>query len=166
MLAVPAFATETDDFYFIEQPKDAFYLGSGWSTFSVSVFGDVASYRWEYRKDQNSEWRHANWSDDNKLLMHQYEDFPEYYFVRCVVTSTSGDVIISDEAALINYPNYFLYYCSRAIHFVTSWVGSITDAFVDPNGAFYSLLPILAIGISVTGFLLVTKIFKSFSWGL
>ncbi len=165
MLALPAFAAETDDFYIIEQPKDVFYVeGDPDPRFEIKVNGDVASYRWEYKRSNESQWSYADWS--TKYYTYRSISGCEFILVRCIVTSTSGEVIISNEAAVINYPNYFTYYASRAIHFVTSWVGSITSAFFSSDGAFYSLLPILAIGIAVTAALVVIKIFKSFSWGL
>ena len=163
-MALPAFAAETDDFYFIDQPKDVFFAQNmNEAQFSVSVHGDAVSYRWEYKTSPNSDWIKSSWNGN--ILRLKISSSDEYYLVRCIVTSSSGEVITSNEAAIINYPNYFLYYASRAIHFVTSWVGSITSALVDSNGAFHSLLPVIAIGIAVTAVLLVIKIFKSFSWG-
>ena len=167
MLALPAFAAETDDFYIIEQPHDLFVKGYLEPvSFRISVHGDVQSYLWQYKMGYDGKWLDAGWNGSLSTFSCQLDNGYDYYLVRCIVTFENGEVIISDEAAAINYPNYFTYYASRAIHFVTSWVGSITSALFSSDGAFYSLLPILAIGIAVTAALVVIKIFKSFSWGL
>ena len=167
MLALPAFAAESKDFYIIEQPHDLFVKGDGgFVTFRISVHGDVQSYLWQYKMGYDGKWIDADWNGSISYFNCILEKNFDYYLVRCIVTFEDGEVIISDDAAAINYPNYFTYYVSRAIHFVTSWVGSITSALVSSDGAFHSLLPILAIGIAVTAALVVIKIFKSFSWGL
>lgn len=48
---------------------------------------------------------------------------------------------------------------------VISWVGSVVDALVTPEGALSALLPLLAIGVAVSALMLGVKAIRSFIWG-
>lgn len=54
---------------------------------------------------------------------------------------------------------------------VISWVGTVISSLVtqasgsDPAGALNGLLPLFAIGISISALLLGVKVIKSFVWG-
>ena len=48
---------------------------------------------------------------------------------------------------------------------VITWIGSVVTALTSSSGALYSLLPLFAIGISISAILLGVKMIKSLVWG-
>lgn len=48
---------------------------------------------------------------------------------------------------------------------VIGWVGTVVDALVTTDGKLAALLPLLAIGISVSALMLGIKAVRSFIWG-
>ena len=48
---------------------------------------------------------------------------------------------------------------------VIGWVGSLVDALVTTDGDLAALLPLLAIGVAVSGVLLGVKVVRSVIWG-
>lgn len=52
-----------------------------------------------------------------------------------------------------------------ALSTVISWIKLVVDALVTSNGALAELLPLFAIGISISAFLLGVKAIKSLVWG-
>ena len=54
---------------------------------------------------------------------------------------------------------------TNGITTVIGWVGSVIDALLTTNGELAQLLPLFAIGISISAILLGVKIIKSFVWG-
>lgn len=48
---------------------------------------------------------------------------------------------------------------------VIGWGGTVIDAFVGETAAFGSLLPLFAIGISISVIFLGVKVIKSVVWG-
>lgn len=48
---------------------------------------------------------------------------------------------------------------------VISWVGSVVDALVTTEGELSALLPLLAIGISISALSFAIKSIRSFIWG-
>ncbi len=54
---------------------------------------------------------------------------------------------------------------TSALDVVLSWVGSVVTALVTSEGALYALLPLLAIGVSISALMLAIKAIKSFIWG-
>lgn len=48
---------------------------------------------------------------------------------------------------------------------VISWIGSVVTALTSSTGALYGLLPLFAIGISISAILLGVKMIKSLVWG-
>lgn len=54
---------------------------------------------------------------------------------------------------------------TSALGTVIDWVGTVVTALVGENGALKDLLPLLAIGISVSALMLGVKAIKSFAWG-
>lgn len=48
---------------------------------------------------------------------------------------------------------------------VIGWVGSVVDALVTTDGELSALLPLLAIGVSVSALLLGFKAIRSCIWG-
>lgn len=54
---------------------------------------------------------------------------------------------------------------TEALSTVIQWVGTVITALVGTDGALKELLPLFAIGISISALLLGVKIIKSFVWG-
>lgn len=54
---------------------------------------------------------------------------------------------------------------TTALGTVIDWVGTVITALVGADGALKELLPLFAIGISISALLLGVKIIKSFVWG-
>lgn len=52
-----------------------------------------------------------------------------------------------------------------ALSTVISWIGTVVNSLVGTNGALSSLLPLFAIGIAISAFLLGIKAIKSTVWG-
>ncbi len=48
---------------------------------------------------------------------------------------------------------------------VIDWVGTVIDALTTSEGALYALLPLLAIGVSVTVISMAIGTIRSFTWG-
>lgn len=48
---------------------------------------------------------------------------------------------------------------------VISWVGTVVTALVGETGALGELLPLLAIGVSISALLLGVKVIRSMIWG-
>lgn len=48
---------------------------------------------------------------------------------------------------------------------VITWVGSVVSALVGADGALNDLLPLLAIGVSVSALMLGIAAIRSFIWG-
>lgn len=48
---------------------------------------------------------------------------------------------------------------------VIGWVGTVVSALVDTDGQLSALLPLMAIGISISALMLGVKAIKSFAWG-
>lgn len=48
---------------------------------------------------------------------------------------------------------------------VITWVGSVVDALTTTEGSLSALLPLLAIGVSVSALMLGIKAIRSFIWG-
>lgn len=54
---------------------------------------------------------------------------------------------------------------TTALSTVIEWVGTVITAMIGETGALKELLPLFAIGISISALLLGVKIIKSFVWG-
>ena len=54
---------------------------------------------------------------------------------------------------------------TTALTTVIGWVGTVVDALVTTNGQLNELLPLFAIGISISALMLGIKAIKSFVWG-
>lgn len=54
---------------------------------------------------------------------------------------------------------------STALETVISWVGTVVTALTSSDGGLSALLPLLAIGISISALMLGIKAIKSFAWG-
>lgn len=54
---------------------------------------------------------------------------------------------------------------TTALSTVISWIGTVVNALVGTNGALSELLPLFAIGISISAFMLGIKAIKSTVWG-
>lgn len=52
-----------------------------------------------------------------------------------------------------------------AISTVITWVGTVITALTGTNGALAPLLPLFAVGISISALLLGIKLIKSIVWG-
>ncbi len=48
---------------------------------------------------------------------------------------------------------------------VISWVGEVVTALTGASGALNALLPLMALGISISVLMLGVKAIKSFAWG-
>lgn len=48
---------------------------------------------------------------------------------------------------------------------VIDWVGAVITAITSETGALSELLPLLAIGVSVSALMLGAKVIRSFIWG-
>lgn len=48
---------------------------------------------------------------------------------------------------------------------VIGWVGTVITEMTTTGGALYQLLPLLAIGVSVSALMLGAKVIRSFIWG-
>lgn len=48
---------------------------------------------------------------------------------------------------------------------VISWVGTVVQALVGEQGQLSELLPLLAIGVSISALMLGIKVIRSFIWG-
>lgn len=48
---------------------------------------------------------------------------------------------------------------------VISWVGTVVTAIVGESGALNELLPLLAIGVSISALMLGARVIRSFIWG-
>lgn len=48
---------------------------------------------------------------------------------------------------------------------VISWIGSVITALTTTNGALNGLLPLFAIGISISAIMLGVRMIKSLVWG-
>lgn len=49
---------------------------------------------------------------------------------------------------------------------VIEWVGTVVTAIVTTEGELNALLPLLAVGISISALMLGVKAIKSFAWGV
>lgn len=54
---------------------------------------------------------------------------------------------------------------TNALSQVITWIGTVVSALVGENGALSELLPLFAIGIAISAFLLGIKAIKSTVWG-
>lgn len=54
---------------------------------------------------------------------------------------------------------------TTALGTVIGWVGTVVDALVGTSGELAALLPLFAIGISISALMLGIKAIKSFVWG-
>lgn len=54
---------------------------------------------------------------------------------------------------------------TTALSTVISWVGTVVSSLVGENGQLSELLPLFAIGISISAFMLGIKAIKSTVWG-
>lgn len=54
---------------------------------------------------------------------------------------------------------------TTALGTVISWVGTVVTALTSSDGALNALLPLMAIGISISALMLGVKAIKSFAWG-
>lgn len=61
--------------------------------------------------------------------------------------------------------NVMLTAVTSALETVISWVGTVINALIGTDGAMKELLPLFAIGISISALLLGCKIIRSFVWG-
>ncbi|MBQ9839100.1 MAG: hypothetical protein IJO56_06405 [Oscillospiraceae bacterium] len=54
---------------------------------------------------------------------------------------------------------------TSALSTVIGWVGTVVDALIGESGQLNSLLPLMAVGISISALMLGVKAIKSFAWG-
>lgn len=54
---------------------------------------------------------------------------------------------------------------TNALSTVIGWVGSVVDALISTDGQLSALLPLMAVGISISALMLGVKAIKSFAWG-
>lgn len=54
---------------------------------------------------------------------------------------------------------------TTALSTVIGWVGTVIDAMIGAEGDLAALLPLFAVGISISALLLGVKVLKSFVWG-
>lgn len=54
---------------------------------------------------------------------------------------------------------------TSALTTVITWVGSVVDALITPEGALAELLPLLAVGVAISALMLGIRAVKSFVWG-
>lgn len=54
---------------------------------------------------------------------------------------------------------------TTALSTVLDWVGTVVSALTTTDGKLAPLLPLLAIGISISALMLGIKAIKSFAWG-
>lgn len=54
---------------------------------------------------------------------------------------------------------------TTAIGTVIEWIGTVVTALIGTDGALAPLLPLFAIGIAISAFLLGIKCIKSLIWG-
>lgn len=169
IMAVPAFATDIrmNSNKITSQPVSMYVAKGELVYFTISCSGDVTSYSWELSTDNGISWMlFPGPSSNSSSLKLTANSSTNGYLFRCVVTFSDGSVLISDVVGLYIYRLKILAVVSGSIHYVLNWVGKLVNSFVSSEGLLNPLLPVLAIGISVTAVLFVTKIFKSFSWGL
>lgn len=55
---------------------------------------------------------------------------------------------------------------TTALGTVIDWVGTVVTAVVSTDGELNALLPLLAVGISISALMLGVKAIKSFAWGV
>lgn len=54
---------------------------------------------------------------------------------------------------------------TSALTSVIAWIGTVVTAFIGESGALKDLLPLLAIGVAISAFMLGVKAIKSMIWG-
>lgn len=54
---------------------------------------------------------------------------------------------------------------TSALTVVIDWVGTVVTALTSTDGKLAPLLPLLAIGVSISALMLGIKAIKSFAWG-
>jgi len=54
---------------------------------------------------------------------------------------------------------------TTALGTVIDWVGIVVTSLTGTDGDLAALLPLWAIGVSISGLLLGVKVIKSFAWG-
>lgn len=54
---------------------------------------------------------------------------------------------------------------TTALNTVIDWVSTVVTALTSTDGKLSALLPLLAIGISISALMLGVKAIKSFAWG-
>ena len=54
---------------------------------------------------------------------------------------------------------------TEALTTVIGWVGTVVTALTGAEGQLNALLPLLAVGISISALMLGIKAIKSFAWG-
>lgn len=55
---------------------------------------------------------------------------------------------------------------TSALTVVIDWVGTVVTAITTTEGELHALLPLLAVGISISALMLGVKAIKSFAWGV
>lgn len=54
---------------------------------------------------------------------------------------------------------------TTALGTVIEWVGTVITALTGDSGALAPLLPLFAVGISISALMLAVKVLKGFTWG-
>ena len=54
---------------------------------------------------------------------------------------------------------------TTALGTVIQWIGTVVTALTSTDGELSALLPLMAIGISISALMLGVKAIKSFAWG-
>jgi len=94
----------TDTFGFLTQPATPEVVIGEMMSFSVTVMGDVADYRWQYSTDGGSKWSNLSTSNDSAGTASYTVKCTaknSAYLYRCRVTDASGKKIYSNAVGVV-----------------------------------------------------------------
>lgn len=101
-LAYTAYATENayNTVAITTQPKD--YIGKGWEkyTWTVSSSTENVTFKWQYMETGKTKWANLQNGDSSSLTKYIYPSW-DGWKIRCVITDSEGNSIISDEVSVI-----------------------------------------------------------------
>lgn len=169
LMVIPAFAATS---YTSSNAIDQFTIGfdgpipTGRYTLRIQMgtYLDIVTDPFELRSDVEL------YVDGRNLYYIQTQDFTQFALFE--VESEWGSLlpVEVDDVTLTFTPylkgsEFFLENIIAVLVGVISWVGIIVHALISKDGALHSILPVFAIGISITALFFAIRAIRSFIWG-
>ena len=86
-------------FEITSEPRDIVATEEGKEKISIGVAGEVASYKWQYRKTATSSWN--NLSVTGNYVNVTVSEARNGYQYRCIVTGANGEELVSRIVTII-----------------------------------------------------------------